>query len=100
MGGISFIYGSIGTTNFEDLGKFFLSYESIELSIDIFSIDNRVIAGVILIFVGSLFKLVAAPFHMWSPDVYEGSPIFITILFSIVPKIGMLSVILKIFYFA
>lgn len=98
--GISFIYGSIGTTNFEDLGKFFLSYESIELSTDIFSIDNRVIAGVILIFVGSLFKLVAAPFHMWSPDVYEGSPIFITILFSIVPKIGMLSVILKIFYFA
>lgn len=98
--GISFIYGVLGSTNFEDLGKFFLGFDFICSSSDIFSINNRVIAGIILIFVGALFKLVAAPFHMWSPDVYEGSPFFVTILFSIVPKIGMLAVILKIFYFA
>ena len=98
--GISFIYGAVGTTNFESLGKFFIGFDFLESSQNIFSLNSRIIAGLICIFIGALFKLTAAPFHMWAPDVYEGSPLFITILFSIVPKIGMFSVIIKVFYFA
>jgi proton-translocating NADH-quinone oxidoreductase chain N len=98
--GISFIYGAIGSTSFENLGKFFIGFDFLNLSVDFFNINNRVIMGIICIFIGILFKLTAAPFHMWAPDVYEGSPFFITILFSIVPKIGMLGIAIKIFYFA
>lgn len=98
--GISFIYGSVGTTNFESLGKFFIGFDFLNLSNNFFNLNNRIIAGIICIFIGVLFKLTAAPFHMWAPDVYEGSPFFITILFSIVPKIGMLAVAIKIFYFS
>jgi proton-translocating NADH-quinone oxidoreductase chain N len=98
--GISFIYGSIGSTNFVVFGKFFCGFDYLSFSSDFFNINNRIIVGIILIFIGLLFKLTAVPFHMWAPDVYEGSPIFITILFSIIPKIGILGVALKIFYFA
>lgn len=98
--GISFIYGVIGSTNFENVGKFFLGFNFFSESYRIFDIDNRLIAGIICIFVGVLFKLTAAPFHMWAPDVYEGSPFFITVLFSVVPKIGMFAIGVKIFYFA
>ena len=98
--GISFIYGSVGSTNFENLGKFFIGFDFLNLSEDLFNINNRIIIGIICIFIGILFKLTAAPFHMWAPDVYEGSPLFITILFSIIPKIGVLAIAIKIFYFA
>jgi len=98
--GISFIYGVVGTTNFEDLGKFFIGFDFLSFSNDIFNVNNRIILGIIFIFVGLLFKLSAAPFHMWVSDVYEGSPFFITVLFSVVPKIAILGVVVKIFYFA
>ena len=98
--GISFIYGSIGSTNFAVLGKFFCGFDYLSFSSDFFNINNRIIVGIVFIFIGILFKLTAVPFHMWAPDVYEGSPIFITILFSIIPKIGVLAIAIKIFYFA
>jgi NADH-quinone oxidoreductase subunit N len=98
--GISFIYGAVGTTGFENLGKFFIGFDFLNFSTDLFDINNRIILGVICVFIGVLFKLTAAPFHMWAPDVYEGSPFFITILFSVVPKIGLLGIAIKIFYFA
>lgn len=98
--GISFIYGAVGTTGFENLGKFFIGFDFLNFSTDFFDINNRIILGVICVFIGVLFKLTAAPFHMWAPDVYEGSPFFITILFSVVPKIGLLGIAIKIFYFA
>lgn len=98
--GISFIYGVVGTTSFEDLGKFFIGFDFLNASLDIFDINNRIILGVICIFIGILFKLTAAPFHMWAPDVYEGSPYFITILFSVIPKIGLVAVAIKTFYIA
>ena len=98
--GISFIYGSIGSTNFAVLGKFFSSFDHLSFSSDFFNVNNRIIVGIVLILIGFLFKLTAVPFHMWAPDVYEGSPIFITVLFSIVPKIGILAIAIKIFYFS
>jgi proton-translocating NADH-quinone oxidoreductase chain N len=98
--GISFIYGVVGTTNFENLGKFFIGFDFFIFSADIFDVNNRIILGIICIFIGILFKLTAAPFHMWAPDVYEGSPYHVTVIFSVIPKIGLFGVAIKIFYFA
>jgi proton-translocating NADH-quinone oxidoreductase chain N len=98
--GIMCIYGVAGSTNFEDLGKLFIGFDYLKLSFDIFNIYNQVILGIICIMIGILFKLTAAPFHMWAPDVYEGAPYPVTIIFSVVPKIGMVAVIIKVFYFA
>jgi proton-translocating NADH-quinone oxidoreductase chain N len=53
--------------------------------------------GMIFIAVGFLFKMTAVPFHMWAPDVYEGSPTYITAFFAIVPKIAILGVFLRMF---
>lgn len=52
-------------------------------------------ASATMIKIGLLFKLGAAPFHMWLPDVYEGSPIIITIFFAAVPKIAYMTVLMR-----
>jgi NADH:ubiquinone oxidoreductase subunit 2 (subunit N) len=53
--------------------------------------------GMIFILVGLLFKLTAVRFHIWAPDVYEGSPTSVTAFFSIVPKVAIFGVFLRIF---
>ena len=52
----------------------------------------------IFVMVALLFKLAAAPFHMWSPDVYEGAPTPVTAYFAIVPKLAVFSIAVRIFY--
>lgn len=52
--------------------------------------------GKILITISLLFKLSAAPFHMWAPDVYDGAPTMITALLATVPKIGVFSILVQI----
>lgn len=52
--------------------------------------------GKILITISLLFKLSAAPFHMWAPDVYDGAPTTITALLAIVPKVGVFSILIQI----
>jgi NADH-quinone oxidoreductase subunit N len=54
-----------------------------------------VLLGTLLIFVTLFFKIAAAPFHFWSPDIYEGSPIGSTIIFSILPKIAIFNFFIK-----
>ena len=54
------------------------------------------LAGKCLITVSLLFKVSAAPFHMWAPDVYEGAPTWVAALLSIVPKLGVLAIIVQI----
>lgn len=81
--GIAIIYMGIGTINFIDISNFMWHTD-----------DNLLLfAGTSLITIALLFKLAAAPFHMWAPDVYEGSPISSTTYFAIVPKIAMLFVL-------
>ena len=89
--GISLIYGSTGTTNFEDLSLLF-AYTGSDISI-IKSVD----IGLIFIAAAFFFKIAAAPLHMWSPDVYEGAPVSSTIFFAVIPKIAMFSVFLRLF---
>ena len=84
--GCSLIYGFTETTNFNEI------YNN--------SIDVRygLIFGVVFILVGLAFKISAVPFHMWAPDVYQGSPTSITIFFAILPKIAALTIFIRILY--
>ena len=87
--GCSFIYGSLGTTNFSEM-KFLSSTLSPQG-------DNplTLILGIIFVVIAILFKLGAAPFHMWLPDVYEGVPTIVTAIYSIVPKIALFGLFVR-----
>lgn len=92
--GISLLYGTTGLTNFGDLSKFFLG-----TTLENASFINITFFGVVLIEVALFFKISAAPFHMWSPDVYEGAPTNVTSFFGILPKLALVSLIFRFFYF-
>lgn len=86
--GCALIYFSTGLTNFDGLAHLiFLGHY-----------DNALLIGSIFLIISLLFKLAAAPFHMWAPDVYEGSPTVVTIFFAVVPKIAILYLLYKILY--
>lgn len=91
--GISFLYGSTGMTNFNDLRYFLLNLDTLEESTFYICLISFS-----FILVGLLFKLPAAPFHSWAPDVYTGSPTAITAFFSIIPKIAIFTVLIKLVY--
>ena len=93
--GSSLIYGFTGATNFEHLSNLFLDSNQIFIN-GISAIE----ISITFLAVGFLFKLAAAPFHMWSPDVYEGSPTNSTALFAIVPKIGVFVLFARLFHFS
>ena len=84
--GCSLIYGFTGTTSFE---KIFLSLNQLD------DLNLGIIFGLVFILVGLAFKVSAVPFHMWTPDVYEGSPTSITAFFAIVPKIAAVVLIFR-----
>ena len=70
---------------------------SFNLNYDFLNIDGFLL-GVIFLTVSFLFKISAAPFHFWSPDIYEGSPTIITAFFVVIPKIGMFIFFLRLFF--
>ena len=84
--GCSLIYGFTGSTNFEIISEKLNSNE------------YALTFGIVFILVGLAFKISAVPFHMWAPDVYEGSPTTITLFFTIVPKIAALTVFIRFLY--
>jgi len=84
--GCSLIYGFTGTTNFNLIaGQFDNS-------------DYALTFGIVFVLVGLAFKISAVPFHMWAPDVYEGSPTSVTLFFTMVPKIAALTVFIRFLY--
>ena len=84
--GCSLIYGFSGTTNF------------ILISQNIDSVQYGLTLGIVFILVGLAFKISAVPFHMWAPDVYQGSPTSVTFFFAILPKIAALTVFIRFLY--
>ncbi|PPR49366.1 MAG: NADH-quinone oxidoreductase subunit N [Alphaproteobacteria bacterium MarineAlpha5_Bin5] len=84
--GFSLVYGFTGTTSFEEI-KIVLSQQT-DLSLGI-------IFGLVFILVGLAFKISAVPFHMWTPDIYEGAPTSVTAFFAIVPKISAVALIFR-----
>lgn len=93
--GSSIIYGLTGLTNLSDLSKFFTGILPSEVYMFL-----GILMGLTLITISLLFKLSAAPFHMWAPDVYEGSPTSVTAFFSIMPKLAILSLIFRFLIFS
>ena len=93
--GSSMVYGFTGMTNFEDIAKLILG---IGATGDTLSY-NGIFIGILFISIALLFKVAAAPFHMWSPDVYEGSPTPVTAFFSTVPKIALLALYVRLFFY-
>ncbi len=87
--GSSFIYGSLGTTNFSEMKLLFNNFSELT--------DNpkSLILGILFVIVAILFKIGAVPFHMWLPDVYEGVPTIVTALYSIVPKIAIFALFVR-----
>ena len=84
--GCSLIYGFSGSTNFDVIG-------------DTMSASHYGLTfGIVFILVGLAFKISAVPFHMWAPDVYEGSPTVVTLFFAIVPKVAALTVFIRFLY--
>jgi len=77
--GCALLYGLTGETSIQGINSL--------LTADV---------GKILITISLLFKLSAAPFHMWAPDVYEGAPTVITALLATVPKVGVFSILVQI----
>ena len=96
--GFSIIYGFTGMTNFGELALLFTGLGD-DMAKPIIS-SNGILLGILFVAVGFLFKLTAAPFHMWAPDVYEGSPTAITAFFSITPKIAIIAVFIRLFLYS
>ena len=84
--GCSLIYGFSGSTNFEIISNSFNQFE------------YGLTLGIVFILVGLAFKISAVPFHMWAPDVYEGSPTSVTLFFATIPKIAALTIFIKFLY--
>tara|TARA_B100000700_G_scaffold203072_1_gene223304 strand:+ start:1210 stop:2622 length:1413 start_codon:yes stop_codon:yes gene_type:complete len=84
--GCSLIYGFTGTTNFEIISS------------KLVSANTAAIFGIVFIIVGLAFKVSAVPFHMWTPDVYEGAPTSVTSFFALIPKIAAISVFIRFMY--
>jgi NADH-quinone oxidoreductase subunit N len=88
--GISLVYGETGATN----------YHQIAVALNTRGGSAAVLVAVVLIGVGLAFKVSAAPFHMWTPDVYQGAPTPVTAFFSTGPKIGAFAVFIAAFVMA
>jgi NADH-quinone oxidoreductase subunit N len=84
--GASLIYGFAGTTSFAGLGQLFSGAAKP---------SNGLIIGLVLVTVGLAFKVSAVPFHMWTPDVYEGAPTPVTAFFSVAPKIAAFALFVR-----
>lgn len=90
--GTALIYGITGSTNFGQISLFVAGLSDLSIAM-----SSGLITGVVFIGVALMFKITAAPFHMWAPDVYEGAPTIVSTFFAVVPKIAILGFLLRFF---
>jgi NADH-quinone oxidoreductase subunit N len=84
--GISLLYGFTGTTLFEGIAT--------ALGTD--GVSRGELFGLVFVLAGLAFKVSAVPFHMWTPDVYEGAPTPVTAFFASAPKVGAMALIVRV----
>ena len=84
--GMSLVYGFTGSMDFNTINMVISNYDNLNLGL---------VFGLVFVLVGLAFKVSAVPFHMWTPDVYEGAPNSITAFFAIVPKIAAVALIYR-----
>ena len=87
--GVSLLFGIAGTTTYTELSLILVNYENY---------SPLLALAIVMILCSIAFKLSAAPFHMWTPDVYEGSPTTVTAFIAVVPKIAAVAIIVRILY--
>jgi NADH-quinone oxidoreductase subunit N len=88
--GMSFFYGLTGATNLQGIARYLNFTQNI--------INVRLITlSLVLVTVGFAFKIAAVPFHMWTPDVYEGAPTPLTAFMSVGPKVAAFAVIMRVY---
>ncbi|HIL29466.1 MAG TPA: NADH-quinone oxidoreductase subunit NuoN [Micavibrio sp.] len=87
--GTSMIYGYTGSIDFDVIGQT-LANNPVA--------DTGLIVGLVFVLVSMAFKVSAVPFHMWTPDVYEGAPTSVTAFFAIVPKLAAMAILVRVLY--
>ncbi len=85
--GMSMVYGFAGTTGFAELAEVFRGDTGVATGL---------IVGIVFISAGLAFKVSAVPFHMWTPDVYEGAPTPVTAFFAVAPKIAAMALFVRV----
>jgi len=88
--GIALTYGATGSTNLTQIADF--------LSKNLLLTNGLLLAGLALMLVGFAFKVAAVPFHMWTPDVYEGAPTPVTGFMAAVAKAGAFAALLRVLF--
>ena len=86
--GASLVYGFAGTTGFSTLAEVFRGAHGAP--------NTGLVIGLVFVIAGLSFKVSAVPFHMWTPDVYEGAPTPVTAFFSVAPKIAALALFIRV----
>ncbi|WP_286828567.1 MULTISPECIES: NADH-quinone oxidoreductase subunit NuoN [Kordiimonas] len=87
--GVSLVYGFAGTVDFDLLASSLKGQESTSMG---------VVVGMVFLMAGLAFKISAVPFHMWTPDVYEGSPTPVTAFFAAAPKVAALALLVRVLF--
>ena len=86
--GCSMVYGFAGSTGFETLAGLFSRADAAP--------EIGVIVGLVFVIAGLAFKISAVPFHMWTPDVYQGAPTPVTAFFAIAPKVAAMALFVRV----
>ncbi|GJM01995.1 MAG: NADH-quinone oxidoreductase subunit N [Rhodomicrobium sp.] len=89
--GCSMVYGFTGSINFEDIAKATITEGAPSVGM---------VIGLVFILAGLAFKISAVPFHMWTPDVYEGAPTPVTAFFAACPKIAAMGLLIRVIHSA
>ncbi|MCD8570105.1 MAG: NADH-quinone oxidoreductase subunit NuoN [Alphaproteobacteria bacterium] len=87
--GISLIYGFTASVNYDVIGDTLAAMDTPSLG---------AVIGLVFLLAGIAFKISAAPFHMWTPDVYQGAPTSVTAFFAIVPKVAAIGVLMRLVF--
>src|SRR5688572_18413565 len=85
--GSSLVYGFAGSTNFDRLADAFSAAQGVSAG---------VVVGIVFVIAGLAFKVSAVPFHMWTPDVYEGAPTPVTAYFASAPKVAAIALLARV----
>ncbi|GGG26278.1 NADH-quinone oxidoreductase subunit N [Caldovatus sediminis] len=85
--GMSLVYGFAGTTNFDRLADILTTGHAASLGL---------VIGLVFVLAGLAFKISAVPFHMWTPDVYEGAPTPVTAFFASAPKLAAVALLTRV----
>jgi NADH-quinone oxidoreductase subunit N len=87
--GISLIYGALGTLDLQEIRESLVAVPAA---------NPMLVLGMVLVSFGMLFKVAAVPFHVWTPDAYEGAPTPVTAFISVAPKAAAFAMFMRLFF--